>query len=355
MKKLLNTLSKIRPQDSAARARARQRLESLAMPKWALGRLMDLAVDLAGMTGREDMKFSRRTVVVMAGDHGVADEGVSGYPSEVTLQMINTFLRGKAGVNALAEQAGARVFVVDMGVKKVPKGFDPDGKILDKRIGPGTSNIRKGPAMTRREAQASVEAGIEVAHRLSGKTDMFATGDMGIGNTTASSAIVSVLCDAPVSVVTGKGTGIDEESFDNKIRVIEDAIRINAPDGRDALDVLSKVGGFEIGGIAGLILGAASLGRPVMVDGFISTAGALIAQALCPVSTDYMIAAHRSVEQGHSVALERLGLEPLLDLGMRLGEGSGAALAFNILDGAVNVYKRVATFEEAGVSGVTEK
>jgi nicotinate-nucleotide--dimethylbenzimidazole phosphoribosyltransferase len=345
-----DTLRRISPQDAGARMRARTRLEQLTMPHWALGRLMNLAEDLAGMTGSLEPPVRQKVVVVMAGDHGVVAEGVSKFPSEVTPQMVLNFVRGGAGINALAGQVGARVVVVDMGVAADLSELAASGKILSRRVGSGTKNMARGPAMSRDEAIQAVEAGIAVALELAPSADLFGTGDMGIGNTTPSSAIVATLSGASVREVTGRGTGIDDGQLEHKIEVIQRAIDVNRPDPRDGLDVLSKVGGFEIGGIAGLILGCASLRKPVLVDGFISTAAALVAQRLCPAAGDFMIAAHRSVERGHRVALAALGKEPLLDLDLRLGEGTGAALAMNLVEAAVRVLTEVATFEEAAVS-----
>jgi len=348
---LLNaTIKKIAPQDADARAKARARLEQLTMPRWALGRLMDLAEDLAGITASLKPPVARKTVVTMAGDHGITEEGVSLYPREVTLQMVHNFVRGGAGINALARLAGAKVVVVDMGVAGDLGDLVRQGKIISKRVAAGTKNFASGPAMTREEAVRSLEAGIETALELGSSTDLFGTGEMGIGNTTPSSAIVSLFSGLSVADVTGRGTGIDDGQHARKIATIEKAVALNRPDRKDALDVLSKVGGFEIGGIAGLILGAASLKKPVLVDGFISTAGALIAARLAPAACDCMIASHRSMEQGHRVALECLGKRPLLDLDMRLGEGTGAALAMNLVEAAVRVLTEVATFEEAAVS-----
>jgi nicotinate-nucleotide--dimethylbenzimidazole phosphoribosyltransferase len=345
-----DTVGRISPQDAAARKRARTRLEQLTMPHWALGRLMNLAEDLAGMTGSLEPPVREKAVVVMAGDHGVVAEGVSKYPSEVTPQMVFNFVRGGAGINALAGQVGARVVVVDMGVAADLSDLAASGKILSRRVGAGTKNMARGPAMSRDEAIQAVEAGIAVALELASSTDLFGTGDMGIGNTTPSSAIVATLSGASVREVTGRGTGIDDGQLEHKIEVIQRALDVNRPDPRDGLDVLSKVGGFEIGGIAGLILGCAALRKPVLVDGFISTAAALIAQRLCPAAGDFMIAAHRSVERGHRVALAALGKEPLLDLDLRLGEGTGAALAMNLVEAAVRILTEVTTFEEAAIS-----
>jgi nicotinate-nucleotide--dimethylbenzimidazole phosphoribosyltransferase len=351
MSLLKETVGAIVAQDPKSREAARARLEQLTMPHWALGRLMDLAEELAGMTRSLRPPVAHRTVVVMAGDHGVAVEGVSMYPQEVTSQMVCNFVNGGAGINALARVSGARVVVVDMGVAGDLGPLAAEGKILSRRIGAGTWNLAVGPAMSREDAIRSVEAGIEVALMLAAETDLFATGDMGIANTTPSSAIVSAMTGAAAADVTGRGTGIDDAGLSLKVAVIEKALAVNRPDPDDAVDVLMKVGGFEIGGIAGLILGAASLRKPVLVDGFISTAGALIAQGLAPWAADYMIAAHKSVEAGHRIALQKLGKEPLLDLGLRLGEGTGAALAMPIVEGAVRVLTEVATFEEAAVSG----
>jgi nicotinate-nucleotide--dimethylbenzimidazole phosphoribosyltransferase len=264
--------------------------------------------------------------------------------------MVHNFVRGGAGINALARLVNARVVVVDMGVAGRLGDLVKEGRILSRRIADGTKNMVEGPAMTRDEAVRCVEGGMEIALELAMTTDLFGTGDMGIGNTTASSAIVSVFSGSPVAEVTGRGTGIDDGQFCNKISIIEKAIAVNSPDPKDALDVLAKVGGFEIGGIAGLILGAASAKKPVLVDGFISTAGALIAAHLSPVSKEYMIASHRSMEQGHRIALNSLGKTPLLDLDLRLGEGTGAALSMHLVEAAVRILTDVATFDQAAVS-----
>ncbi len=350
MSLLEETIAAIIPPDDIYRAKARERLEQLALPYWSLGRLMDLAEDLAGITRSLHPPVAGKTIVTMAGDHGVVAAGVSKYPQEVTPQMVHNFVRGGAGINALARQAGAVVVVVDMGVAADLSELAAQGKIIAKSIGPGTANMAVGPAMTREQAVKSLEGGIEVAQKLANSTDVFGTGDMGIGNTTPSSAIVAVLSGLPVAEVTGTGTGIDEAQRLHKIAVIEQALMINAPDKRDGLDVLAKVGGFEIGGIAGLILGAAALKKPVVVDGFISTAAALIAFTLCPTAAAYMISAHQSVERGHRAALEVLGKKPLIDLELRLGEGTGAALAMNFVEAAVMILTEVATFAEASVS-----
>ena len=351
MNLLTKTLQQIEPQDPSFRAAARARLDQLTMPHWALGRLMDMAEDLAGMTRSLRPAVSRKAVVIMAGDHGVAASGVSQYPQEVTVQMVHNFANKGAGCNALAALAGAQVVVVDAGVAGDLSALVAQDKVISKRIAPGTANLQFGPAMTREQAVASIEAGIEVANSLDASIDVFATGEMGIANTTPSSAMVAALTGKPVEEITGRGTGLNDEALQKKIAVIKEALSVNKPDPLDALDVLAKVGGFEIGAIAGLILGAAALKKPVIIDGFITTAGALIAQALAPASTQYMIASHQSVEPGHCAALQHLGKEPLLSLNLRLGEGTGAVLAMNLVESSVRVLTDVATFEEAMVSG----
>jgi nicotinate-nucleotide--dimethylbenzimidazole phosphoribosyltransferase len=242
------------------------------------------------------------------------------------------------------------VVVADLGVAADLSELAKAGKIIDKKVAMGTADMAKGPAMTRQQAQRSIEAGIEIARDLADSTDVFGTGDMGIANTTPSTAILAVLTGTPVPEITGRGTGIDDRAFNHKIAVVQKAIQLNQPDPTDPLDVLAKVGGFEIGGIAGLILGAAARRKPVVVDGFISTAGAMIAHAMSPQVSDYIIAAHRSVEQGHRFMHLHLGKEALLDLNLRLGEGTGAALAMNLVEAAVRILTEVATFEEAAVS-----
>jgi nicotinate-nucleotide--dimethylbenzimidazole phosphoribosyltransferase len=348
---LLETVANsIPPADAGARARAHARLEQLSMPHWALGRLMDLAEDLAGITGSAQPPVARKTIVTMAADHGVAARGVSRYPQEVTVQMVRNFVRGGAGINALARLAGAEVVVVDLGVAGNLSDLADAGRILSRRIAAGTRDMTAGPAMSREQAQAALEAGIAVAQDLGPTTDVFGTGEMGIGNTAPSSAIVALYSGRPVADVTGRGTGIDDAGLRRKIAMIEQALAVNAPDPADPLGVLAAVGGFEIGGIAGLILGAAAQRKPVLVDGFISTAGAILAARIAPRSLDAMIASHRSLEPGHRIALDCLGKRPLLDLDLRLGEGTGAALAMHLVEAAVRVLTDVATFDEANVS-----
>ncbi len=347
---LEQTLGRITPQDQDVREKAKARLDQLTMPYWALGRVMDLAVDLAGITGSLTPRVAGRVIVTMAADHGVVAEGVSKYPQEVTCQMVANFVHGGAAINALSRVVGARVAVVNMGVAGDLSSFVSKGSVIDCPIGPGTANMALGPAMSREQAVQSVEAGIRIALDLAPEVDLFGTGDMGIGNTTPSSAIVAALTGRSPEEVTGTGTGIDPEQRGHKVAVVKKSLDVNRPDPADGLDVLHKVGGFEIGGIAGLILGAAASKKPVLIDGFISTAGAMIAYALSPVSAQYMIPAHRSMEQGHAIALDYLGKHPFLDLDFRLGEGTGAALAMAVVEAAVRVLTEVATFEEAAVS-----
>jgi nicotinate-nucleotide--dimethylbenzimidazole phosphoribosyltransferase len=351
MQLLEQTATQIFPQDTDSRDLARQRLDRLAMPHWALGDLMDLAVDLAGMTRTITPAFARKAVVTMAADHGVVAEGVSKFPAEVTPQMVYNFVAGGAGINALATQVGADVFVVDMGVNADLQELASGAKIIDKKVAFGTKNIAKGPAMSIANARQAVEAGITVAVELGKDYDLFGTGDMGIGNTTPSTAIAAVITGRPVEELTGRGTGLDDDHLTSKVATVKKVLEVNRPDPKNGLDILAQVGGFEIGGIAGLILGAAAQKKPVVVDGFISTAGALIAQTIEPFVRDYIICSHRSVEPGHKYMQEALGCSrPLLDLNLRLGEGTGGALAMNIVDAAVAVLTRIATFEEAAVA-----
>lgn len=341
----------IKPVSGEWRLLARNHLKNLAIPPGSLGDLLDLAEQLAAVKQELKPSVRRKAVVTMAGDHGVAVEGVSAFPQEVTRQMVYNFVAGGAAINVISAVAGARVIVADLGVAADLTELAREGKILDYKVDYGTRNMAAGPAMTRKQAVQALEAGIEIAGNLAREgIELLATGDMGIGNTTPSSAILAVFSGRPAREVTGRGTGVSGEALENKIRVIQKALEVNQPDAGDPLDVLAKVGGFEIGGIAGLILGAAYHGIPVLVDGFISSAGALLARGLAPRSADYMIAAHRSLEYGHRFMLEELGLKPLLDLNLRLGEGTGSALAMNIVEAAARVIGGMLTFDDAGVS-----
>lgn len=334
--------------DAAIEEKARQRQQNLTKPTGSLGRLEDISVQLAAIQHTLKPNVSRKVVVVMAGDHGVTREGVSAYPANVTPQMVYNFLQGGAAINVLTRQAGAKVCVVDMGVDAdFPEGCG----VINAKIDRGTANMAAGPAMSRLQAEQSIKRGMDIAfHEIDRGSNLIATGDMGIGNTTPSAAMAAVFTGLPVSQVTGRGTGVDDATLAAKIAIIEKAIRINQPDKNDPVDVLTKVGGFEIGGLAGLVIGAASRGVAVVVDGFISTAAALLAYELAPDVQPYLIAAHRSVETGQRAMLEKMRLEPLLDLGMRLGEGTGAALAFHLIEASVRILNDMATFESAGIS-----
>ncbi|RPJ01480.1 MAG: nicotinate-nucleotide--dimethylbenzimidazole phosphoribosyltransferase, partial [Deltaproteobacteria bacterium] len=292
--------------------------------------------------------IGHKVIFTLAGDHGVTEEGVSAFPSEVTPQMVYNFLRGGAGINVLARFVGARVVIADLGVASV---LESHPSLKDKKVSMGTRNMAEGPAMTREEAIRSLKAGMElVEEELAQGIDILGTGDMGIGNTTPSSAITAAITGADVSLVTGRGTGLKDEELKRKVEIIQKAIHVNRPDPRDGIDVLSKVGGFEIGGIAGIILAGARSQIPVVIDGFISGAAALIAASLCPQVKPYLIASHQSVERGHQIVLEHLGLKPLLNLNLRLGEGTGAALGISLAEASLKILNEMATFGQAGVS-----
>lgn len=332
--------------------KAQERLDNLTKPKDSLGKLENLAKKVVGITHKENPILDKKVIFTMAGDHGVVEEGVSAFPQAVTLQMVYNFLQGGAAINVMAKGVGIKVVIVDMGVAAK---LQPQTKLIIKKIGYGTQNIAKGPAMSRKDALRAITAGINTFEDELNRQgiDIVGTGEMGIGNTTPSSAIVACFTGAKVKDITGQGTGISKSRLQNKIKVIERALNINNPDRRDPLDVLSKVGGYEIGGLVGCILAAARHQVPVVIDGFISTASALIAVNLAPLIKDYIFTAHKSREKGHQIALDYLTQPPLLDLDMRLGEGTGAALAINLIDLSVKLLTQMATFQEAGVA--TEK
>jgi nicotinate-nucleotide--dimethylbenzimidazole phosphoribosyltransferase len=345
---MTSIIERILPLDQPAMQKARQRQDDLTKPRGSLGRLESLSIQIAGITGSLLPKIGRKSVIVMAGDHGVVAEGVSAYPQEVTAQMVMNFLRGGAAINVLAKHAGANVMVVDMGMV-IDLPALPG--LLVRKIGHGTGNISQEPAMTRQQALAGIQAGVDlVEDELKQGLSLVATGDMGIGNTTPSAAIASALTSLPAHQFVGRGTGIDDNGLNRKILAIERALAINQPDPLDGLDVMAKVGGFEIAGLTGVILGAAANRLPIVVDGFISTAAAMVAASLAPQTCDYMIAAHRSQESGHNLMLEWLKLSPILDLQMRLGEGTGAVLAMMLVEAACKVLTEMATFSEAGVT-----
>ncbi len=343
-------VSKVNSVNGNLIAQAQQRLDNLTKPQGSLGRLEEFAKRLVAITEDPMPEIDKKAVFTFAGDHGVADEGVSAFPKEVTGQMVFNFLNSGAGINVLARHAGADVIVVDIGVDH-DFGSVANSAFVSKKVMKGTKNIRKGPAMTKDEARKCLNVGIGLAEEYAKKGyRIFGTGEMGIANTTPSSAITAVLAGKSVEEVTGKGTGINDEAWTNKVQVIKDAISLNRPDPADPIDVLAKIGGTEIGGIAGLVLGAAAHRIPVVIDGFISTAGALIAYAIEPKAKDFMFAAHCSQEIGHKAMLEKIGLRPILDLDLRLGEGTGAVLAMFIIEAGLKIYKEMATFEEAAVA-----
>lgn len=347
---LASALARIQPVDSARLTALQSRLDRQAKPIGSLGRLEEFARRFVAITGREEIR--KKVVFTFAGDHGVTAEGVSAFPKEVTPQMVFNFIDGGAAINALARHAGAEVRVVDMGVDY---DFPPLDGLLAKKVGYGTRNFAKGPAMSREDALRCLEIGLELAQCcVEQGIDLIGTGDMGIGNTTPSAAIAAVFTGLSVAEVTHRGTGISDAALAHKIEVIEAGLQVNAPDAGDPIDVLAKVGGFEIGGIAGLVLGCAALGLPVVVDGFISTAGALIASELHPHVRDYIFAAHQSVEIGHRHMLQRIGQRSMLDLEMCLGEGTGGALAMTLIEAALRALREVRTFDAAGVSSGNE-
>ena len=348
MSKLEQTISSIKPVNPSFYERAQKRLDNLTKPQGSLGRLEEFAARIVAVSENTKPMLNKKAIFTFAGDHGVAEEGVSAFPKEVTPQMVLNFLRGGAGINVLARHAGVDVVVIDIGVDY---DFGNTDGLVHKKIIRGTKNIRKGPAMTRQETVQCMEVGIELAEEYARKGyHIFGTGEMGIANTTPSSAIAAVFSKRTVEEVTGRGTGISDDAFKNKVRVIEDAIKINKPNPKDPMDVLARLGGAEIAGIAGLVLGAAANRIPVVIDGFISTAGALIACEIEPKVKEYIFAAHTSVERGHWIMLERMDLKPILNLNMRLGEGTGAALGMSMIEAGVKIYNEMATFGEAGVS-----
>ena len=342
----------IGPVDGQWIAKAKARTAQLVMPTRALGRLHDISERLCGIRKTLKPSVAKRAVLVMAGDHGVVRDGVSAYPQEVTGAMVQTFLIGGAGINAISHHVGSEVWVVDMGIipDLNPGALNGGNQFRVHKIANGTKNLVKGPAMLRPDAEKAILIGFQLASELIQKgVEIIGTGDMGIGNTTPSAAIGAVITGTPLEEMVGRGTGVDDEGLLRKREAIRRGIAKNQPDRSDGLDVLAKVGGFEIGGIAGCVLAGAYHRRPVVIDGFISTAGALIAHTLCPTVTDYIFAGHVSEESGHRAMLKYLGLDPILDLGMRLGEGTGGALAMGIIEAAVKIFTEVLTFEEAGV------
>ena len=344
-----DVVAAIAPADPLALEAARLRQGRLTKPPGSLGRLEEVALQVAAIQRTECPVVRGKAVVVAAGDHGVVARGVTGYPQAVTAQMVLNFLSGGAAVSVMARRADVKLVVVDAGAA-TPLPAHPELRVVG--AGRGTADMTQGPAMSRGQAEACVLAGVELAREVAdGGADLIGTGDMGIGNTTASSAITAALTGRSPRETTGRGTGRNDEELARKVEVVERAVTVNRPDPSDGLDVLAKVGGFEIGVLAGVVLGGAVARRAVVLDGFISGAAALIAHRLCPAVADYLVASHLSAEAGHQFALSHLGLRPLLDLGMRLGEGTGAVLAMGLVETAAACLAEMATFDEAGVSG----
>lgn len=346
---ITDTISKIKPIDANLMLLAQNHIDNLTKPLGSLGRLESLAKQIVGITAQLKPKIKSKIIFTMAADHGVTEEKVSAYPKEVTEQMVYNFIRGGAGINVLARHIGAKVVVVDMGVAR---DLRPHPNLLIKKVNYGSQNMCKTTAMSKEEAIKSIAYGIEVFEEIyeTEPLDIIGLGDMGIGNTTASSAIIACISGKNVEEVTGYGTGISQDNFLNKVEVIKRALAKHSPNPNDPWDILVKVGGFEIGGLCGLTLAAASRRVPVVCDGFITTAAALLAYKLCPMVKDYLIASHNSVEIGHQIMLETMGLKPLLNLDLRLGEGTGAALAINLIEASIKILNEMATFEQANVS-----
>jgi nicotinate-nucleotide--dimethylbenzimidazole phosphoribosyltransferase len=338
----------ISPLDKQAMSAARRRQDQLTKPRGSLGRLEALSIQLAGIYGVAVPAITEKAVIVMAGDHGVTAEGVSAYPSEVTSQMVLNFLQGGAAINDLARHLGARVIIVDMGVVN---DLPEHSELVSLKVSRGTANLAQGPAMSLVQAEQAIQSGLTLVKSLvSEGVNLVGTGEMGIGNTTASSALTAAFTGAPLADVVGRGTGVDDKGLQRKIVAIGKGLEVNQPNTAEPLEVLAKLGGFEIAGLVGVILGAAEAGIPVVIDGFITSAAALVAGRLAPASKDYMIASHRSVEIGHRVILDDLGLEPLFMLDLRLGEGTGAALAMHMVEASAKILAEMATFEGAGVT-----
>ena len=346
------TVIEIKALDEAAMEAARARHDSLTKPPGSLGQLEEIAVRVCGIREEIPRGLGPGVVILCAADHGVTEEAVSAYPREVTVQMLANFAAGGAAINVLSRHVGAKVVLVDVGVA----GDIDNPRILKRRVREGTANIARGPAMSLAEAEASIALGIDVVEsEIDLGAGIIATGEMGIGNTTASSALIAALTGCPVPSVAGRGTGIDDRALENKVRVIEMALAVNRPSPGDPVGALAKVGGLEIGALAGVMLGGAARRVPVLIDGFISGAAALLASRIEPRVVGYLFPSHLSLEPGHRVVLDELGLEPILNLGMRLGEGTGAALAIPVIEASLKILNEMATFEEAGVSRESEK
>lgn len=348
MERIKKVIRNISQPSSSILKDTQMRLDSLTKPLGSLGRLEELAKQICAITAKGNPPLQNKVIFTLAADHGVVEDGVSAYPKEVTAQMVGNFLSGGAAINVLANHVGARVVVVDIGICV---DLRPHPRLIIKKIGYGTKNMAKQPAMTKKEALKALYTGVEIFEtQLQRGIDIIGTGEMGIGNTTAASAITACFTKRPLREITGKGAGLDNRGLENKINIIKKALFLNKPDAADPIDVLAKVGGFEIAGLTGIILAASAKKVPVVIDGFISGAAALIAFCLQPKVKNYMIAAHKSVEGGHKAILEYIGLRPMLDLDLRLGEGTGAALGIGLADAAIKILTQMATFKDAKVS-----
>lgn len=341
-------INSIKPLDQEAQNLARRRQRELTKPLGSLGKLEDVSIQLAGIYRTSSPEIGKKAIFTMAADHGITEEGISAYPSEVTTQMVLNFASGGAAINVLGRHVGADIITVDMGVASDIQLPEP---IIANKIRKGTRNMAKEPALTTEEADLAVCKGIALAQdAIDRGINLIGIGDMGIGNTTVASAITAAITREPVAEVTGRGTGLDDDGLQHKIDVIEKILKFHNPDLERPTEVLSKIGGLEIAGMTGVIIGCASRGVPVVLDGFISGASALIASEMAPLSRSYMIASHLSVERGHAAILRYLDLEPLLDLRMRLGEGTGASLAMFVMEASCKILNEMATFDKAGVS-----
>jgi nicotinate-nucleotide--dimethylbenzimidazole phosphoribosyltransferase len=349
---LRDVIRKIQPGNAEFESTAKRHLDSLTKPIGSLGQLEDVAAQYVAWRQQDSPSISGKAVYVFAADHGIVEQGVSAYPKDVTPQMVFNFLNGGAAINVLARQAQSDVFVVDVGVDAA---FDGLKGLIDRKVRRGSRNFAKEAAMTKEELNAALQVGIDLAEEAEkqGRT-LIALGEMGIGNTTAASAVAAALTGLPASQVTGKGTGLDAERCQRKVEIIDNALRMHFPERPssfpDPLEVLRRVGGLEIAAITGMVLGAASRRIAVVIDGFICTAGAAVACALAPDARAGIFAGHQSAEPGHRILLVSMDLKPLLQLGMRLGEGTGAVLAFNLIDASLRIYNEMATFESAGIS-----
>lgn len=338
-----DTIAKIKPLDAAAAKTANERIDSLIKPIGALGRLEEIAAQIAGITGKEKNEMKKRGIIVMSADNGICDEGVASAPQSVTTIMTGTFIKGVSGMAVLAKEANADITVVDIGMKD---DIDIPG-VLDRKVAHGTNNFAKGPAMSYEDCVKAMEVGIEVANDLAAKGyDIIGTGEMGIGNTSSSSCVMVSLTGLPMETAVGKGAGLTDEAHQHKINTLNAAIALNKPNADDPIDVVAKVGGFDIAAMAGIFLACAANRVPVVVDGFISAAAALVAIRLCPTAKEYMITSHASAEPGFMALMDAAGLKPMLMLGMRLGEGSGCPIAFHVIDGAMAMMNHMATFDE---------